>query len=387
MHNAIGNSQPYDLLYEDIFLKELPFDIAMEDRYKMADAIIKERLLKIENRIRDILGAAHVAEPSEFYPHRIDRNDCITLVGAPSDIKKTFLGSKALDIPDGWCLDYLGKGAFSNTKNLESVIFDNGFAGIEQDAFQGVESETLQLTFYDATPPALLLDTEGEPFDFGIDIERLHINSFDADAGIDFIRKWVYPLAGYENYEKMYSAMWQSMMESAENPAEITAEAVHEKMTEILLPIENQLRGVIWCISEDFSISTLPQVEKLSFTLGTDAGDTDAGDTDTDNTDADDTDAGDTDTGDTDAGDTDTGDTDTGDADAGDTDAGDTDTGDTDAGDTDTGDTDTGDTDTGDTDAGDTDTGDVGDTEDEGQNGADGEAESTSQGAEEGGAE
>ena len=349
---VIGNSQPYDLLYEDIFLKELPFDIAMEDRYKMADAIIKERLLEIENRIRDILGAAHVAEPSEFYPHRIDRNDYITLVGAPSDIKKTFLGSKALDIPDGWCLDYLGKGAFSNTKNLESVIFDNGFAGIEQDAFQGVESETLQLTFYDATPPALLLDTEGEPFDFGIDIKRLHINSFDADAGIDFIRKWVYPLAGYENYEKMYSAMRQSMMESAENPAEITTEAVHEKMTEILLPIENQLRGVIWYISEDFSISTLPQVEKLSFTLGTDAGDTDTGDTDAD-----------------------------------DTDTGDTDTGDTDAGDTDTGDTDAGDTDTGDTDNGDTDTGDVGDTEDESQNGADGEAESTSQGAEEGGAE
>ena len=359
---VIGNSQPYDLLYEDIFLKELPFDIAMEDRYKMADAIIKERLLEIENRIRDILGAEHVAEPSEFYPHRIDRDGHITLVGAPSDIKKTFLGSKALDIPDGWCLDYLGKGAFSNTKNLESVIFDNGFAGIEQDAFQGVESETLQLTFYDATPPALLLDTEGKPFDFGIDIERLHINSFDADACIDFVRKWAYPLAGYENYEKMYSAMLQSMMESAENPAEITTEAVHEKMTEILLPIENQLRGVIWYISEDFSISTLPQVEKLSFTLGTDAGDTDEGDTDTDNTDADDTDTGDTDTDDTDAGDTDTGDTD----------AGDTDTGDTDAGDTDTGDTDTGD---------------VGDTEDEGQNGADGEAESTSQGAEEGGAE
>ena len=354
---VIGNSQPYDLLYEDIFLKELPFDIAMEDRYKMADAIIKERLLKIENRIRDILGAEHVAEPSEFYPHRIDRDGHITLVGAPSDIKKTFLGSKALDIPDGRCLDYLGKGAFSNTKNLESVIFDNGFAGIEQDAFQGVESETLQLTFYDATPPALLLDTEGEPFDFGIAIGRLHINSFDADAGIDFIRKWAYPLAGYENYEKMYSAMLQSMMESAENPAEITTEAVHEKMTEILLPIENQLRGVIWYISEDFSISTLPPVEKLSFTLGTDAGDTDT----------DDTDADDTDTGDTDAGDTDTGDIDTGD--------------------TDTDDTDAGDTDTGDTDAGDTDTGDVGDTKDESQNGADGEAESTSQGAEEGGAE
>ena len=122
------------------------------------------------------------------------------------------------------------------------------------------------------------------------------------------------------------------MIESAENPAEITTEAVHEKMTEILLPIENQLRGVIWYISEDFSISTLPQVEKLSFTLGADAGDTDT----------DDTDAGDMDTGDTDAGDTDTGDTDTGD---------------------------------------------VGDTEDESQNGADGEAESTSQGAEEGGAE
>lgn len=137
------------------------------------------------------------------------------------------------------------------------------------------------------------------------------------------------------------------MMESAENPEEITTEAVHEKMTEILLPIENQLRSVIWYISEDFSISTLPQVKKLSFTLGTDAGDTD-----TDDTDADDTDAGDTDTGDTD-----------------------------------TGDIDTGDIDNGDTDAGDTDNGDVGDTKDESQNSADGEAESTSQGAEEGGAE
>lgn len=310
---VIGNSQPYDLLYEDIFLKELPFDITMEERYKMADAIIKERLLGIENRIRDILGAAHVAEPSEFYPHRIDRDGYITLVGAPSDIKKTFLGSKALDIPEGWCLDYLGKGAFSNTKNLESVIFDNGFAGIEQDAFQGVESETLQLTFYDVTPPALLLDTEGKPFDFGIDIERLHINSFDADTCIDFIEKWAYPLAGYENYEKMYSAMRQSMTESAENPEEITTKAIHEKMTEILLPIENQLRGIIWLISEDFSISTLPQVEKLSFTLGTDAGDTDTDDTDTDDTDTDDTDAGDADTGDTDTSDTDAGDMDTGD--------------------------------------------------------------------------
>lgn len=292
---TINDDQPYDLLYSDIFWKEIPFDVPYEERFAVADVLIKEKLLAMENRIRDILGAEHATEPSEFYPYRIS-GGYITLIGAPSNITSVFLGSDTLDIPDDWCLDYVGKGAFANTKNLESVMFDNGFAGFEQDAFQGVESDTLRLSFFDITPPALLLEQWGKPFSFGIDIEKLHINIYafgDDSIFVDYIEKWVYPLAGYEDYTDMfYAFLWDAI----ENEGVTSEEEIHAKMTEILLPLENKLRSVIWSYDMDFMPSTLPKVDHLSFTLGfpsslpdtdegeegeegeTDSGDSDGGD-------------------------------------------------------------------------------------------------------------
>ena len=292
----------YQTMWDYVLWNDVPFG-EVEDIFIAADEILKEKLTVSENRVRNILGVASVTEPSDFYPFRVDWTGSITLLDAPSDIVSVYLGTNTLEIPEDWCLDYIGRGAFSHSKHLESVMFDNGFAGFEPDAFKGVESDTLRLNFSDINPPALLLDEEGEPYTFGIDLDKLQISVFtagDDSIYINYIEKWAYPLAGYTDYAGMYAAFAERMGEDA------TTEEIHAEMTKILLPIENQLRSIIWYMDMDFNYHSLPQVEELSFTLGTAADLPDSGDTDTGDTDAGDTDNGDGgDTDSSDGGDTD----------------------------------------------------------------------------------
>lgn len=260
-----ADSSLYEDLWQDVLFREVTW--TYEDIYEEADAIVKDKLLAVENRIRRMLGAKEATEPTEFYPYR-NNFGYLTLIGAPSDIVGVCLNADTIGLPEGWCLDYVGTGAFSNCKNLKSVMFDNGFAGIEYDAFAGVESDKLVLSFMDVHPPELLLNEYGEagtPFTFGIDINKLQINIFtggDNSIFIDYIEKWAYPLAGYKDYADMYAAYAEKM------GADATKEKIHAAMTAVLLPIENQLRSIILYYDSDFLLVTLPSVNELSFTLG-----------------------------------------------------------------------------------------------------------------------
>lgn len=187
------NATGYMNLWDNTML-DLMFNGTWEDLYAETDAAVKQKLVDVENDIRTMLGAeTKVEEPSEFYPYRV-RGDYITLIGAPSDKTTIDLDSETLGLLDGWCLDYIGEGAFSNTKNLEYLILESGLAGIEQDAFRGVESDTLTMTFMDGNPPELLNFTPGEGYSFGIDESRIKIYILawgDEEAYLRFIEKWI----------------------------------------------------------------------------------------------------------------------------------------------------------------------------------------------------
>ena len=138
----------------------------------------KETLLTAENHLRKLLGLSEVMEPTDFYPYHVN-NGYITLVGAPSDATEITLDARTLELPEGWCLGYVGTDTFVNSKSLRQVTFPGKFAGIYSNAFRGVESDRLVLVFEglspDMTPPALLGGTDQEPFTFGIDMKRVTI--------------------------------------------------------------------------------------------------------------------------------------------------------------------------------------------------------------------
>lgn len=266
------NATGYMNLWDNTML-DLMFNGTWEDLYAETDAAVKQKLVDVENDIRTMLGAeTKVEEPSEFYPYRV-RGDYITLIGAPSDKTTIDLDSETLGLLDGWCLDYIGEGAFSNTKNLEYLVMESGLAGIEQDAFRGVESDTLTMTFMDGNPPELLNFTPGEGYSFGIDESRIKIYILawgDEEAYLRFIEKWIYPMAGYKNYAEMYAAVAAGMPDAAE-------EEIYAKMEEILLPVENRIRRMLWHrewipgaseFEEGTTVDThYPEVDKLSFEL------------------------------------------------------------------------------------------------------------------------
>ena len=177
---AATTSQPaYLEMWQDIQFANLDWDTWEYPADEVVDALLKEQLLMAENRLRDMLGVEEATEPVDFYPYRVDEDGYITLLGAPSDATVIMLDAATLEMPDGWCLDYVGADAFSNSKNLQWVIFPDNFSGIYSNAFRGVESDSLVLIFEglspDMTPPALSGGTDEEPFTFGIDMDKVTI--------------------------------------------------------------------------------------------------------------------------------------------------------------------------------------------------------------------
>ena len=169
---------PYEDMWESIQFANLNWDTWEFPEDKVVDALAKETLLTAENHLRKLLGLSDVTEPTDFYPYHVN-NGYITLVGAPSDAREVTLDAKTLELPEGWCLDYVGADAFGNSRNLRQVTFPDNFAGIYSNAFRGVESDNLVLVFEglspDMTPPALLGGTDEEPFTFGIDMKKVTI--------------------------------------------------------------------------------------------------------------------------------------------------------------------------------------------------------------------
>ena len=168
----------YENMWETIQFANMDWDTWQLPDNQLVDALAREELLAAENHLRKILGLATVTEPVDFYPYYVDYG-YITLAGAPSDATTVRLDADALELPEGWCLNYVGADTFKNSRNLQTVIFPDNFAGIYSNAFRGVESGQLTLIFEgltpDMTPPELLGGTEEEPFTFGVDMDKITI--------------------------------------------------------------------------------------------------------------------------------------------------------------------------------------------------------------------
>lgn len=248
---------------------ELPEGVGIDEE---TDARTKKKLLDVENNIRRLLGASEVDEPTDYYPFRVNSMGDTTVIGAPSGLENVILQRKMLDFP--WYRSFnIGADMFKDSPNLSQVDFRDGIAGIEQNAFRGVQSKQLVLDFFTNTPPSLLKPTRGKGFDFGVDDDRLTIEIFALDsdlnfikgAYLDYIKQWVYPMAGYADYDDMYAAIAAELGEDA------TQEDIHARMTELLLPVENHLRSMMVVYEDIYAPFTPEPVKELSFKLGRDA--------------------------------------------------------------------------------------------------------------------
>ena len=173
------------------------------------DGILFKELLAAENRVRTMIGAKPVEEPTDLYQYHVDVDGYITLTAVPSYVTDVTLSYNTMDMPKEWSIDYIAAGAFSKCKDLKSVTVPEALAGIESGAFKGVESDQLTLKFESDAVPELQM-TDGKPFDFGIDPEKLRI---DVPQGYvsNYITYWAFPMAGYTSLSDIFYKFYDEM--------------------------------------------------------------------------------------------------------------------------------------------------------------------------------
>lgn len=233
------------------------------------DVAAKERLLEAENRIRKMVGADEVSEPTELYQFRLVGNN-LTLVSVPSYRSEISLDPVTVDLPEGWYLDDIGAGAFTGAKNLTKVTIPADMVNMWSGALEGAAAESSRVTleFQGESPLTLRgYDAQDSPFIFGIEENKIHIQVPDGTEA-DYIRAWTYPLAGYQDEAAMEAAIREEVAgklndgddgqeladtedsadadleQSEERETQIDQE-VQEQMVELLLPAENRLRRMM----------------------------------------------------------------------------------------------------------------------------------------------
>lgn len=229
---------PYLNMWESLYYDYLN-ENGTYPTYEQIDAELEEKLLAAENGIRKMMGKEMVDEPTNFYPYRKEGNE-ITLIGAPSNIDHAFLYADMMEFPEGWSVDYIASGAFSKSKNLESLAFVDNLAGMYPNIFKGVESDTLTMRFWTETVPQLILDEEGVPYEFGIDNSKIKLEVNDG-MGEAYINGWSYPLAGYTDRSSMETAVKEELTQK--DGSEPTDEELKAEVDKQILPYMNIIRG------------------------------------------------------------------------------------------------------------------------------------------------
>ncbi len=199
------------------------------------DQALVERALNAENHLRQLLGMESITmeQMDTFCNINCSLDDGIlTLTSVYTQEQSVTLDPDTIGIPNSWCLDYIGANAFKHAPKLTQIIAKSDLAGIQSGAFADKEEAPITLTLKGEEPPELVL--AGEPFDF----TGLSSIEVPEDSRQDYLNAWAYPAAGYENYEDMYFAIF------SENE-EATLEEIHDKMAELLLPCEKQLRKLL----------------------------------------------------------------------------------------------------------------------------------------------
>jgi hypothetical protein len=241
----------YDIRYQhmDIFTWEFPTD-------EEVDRWMEEELLKVENRIRKMIGGETVEEPSEYYPYHLNNEGMLTLVGVPSNTTYMNLWMQLDNLPDGWYLDYIGNGAFKRAKNLEMLVIPEEVTGIYSNAFEGVESDSLTILFPGATPQKLMGWSKEEPFVFGNSEDTIHMELWGADPQ-DYIRSWIFPMVGYTDLAEMRADVKEELTAEGVDDSD---QAVDNEIAKRLLPVENRLRKM-------FGMEEITDVKDLSVEL------------------------------------------------------------------------------------------------------------------------
>lgn len=213
-------------------------------------AIVNDNLTAGENRLRSLLGANEVSEPTDIYPIRVI-DDMWYLTGVPSYTKEITLDWETLEHPEG-IIDYIASGTFEKCRELTSVKIPSYYSigqtldisGLEPNAFYINDYEgILNVELESIIPPELMLksiydksdsdtddpfgpggwgdfdffglfgaeDDEGSdtqkidvtPYEFGLDDDQL---CFIVPSGREmaYLGKWMYPLLGYKDAGSMY---------------------------------------------------------------------------------------------------------------------------------------------------------------------------------------
>ena len=212
------------------------------------DQALVERALHAENHLRQLLGMESITmgQMDTFCNINCSLDDGIlTLTSVYTRETCITLDPDTIGIPNSWCLDYIGANAFKYAPNLTQIIAKSDLAGIQSGALADKKEDPITLTLEGEEPPELVL--AGGPFDF-TGLRRIEVPE---NCKQKYLNAWAYPAAGYEDYEDMYFAIF------SENE-EATPEEIHDKMAEILLPYENQLRELLG----------MGPTEELTVTLG-----------------------------------------------------------------------------------------------------------------------
>lgn len=235
----------YEKMWEDIRNNHMNWETWEFPSDEEVDAYVAEALVTAENRVRNLLGLEAVTKPSEWYECSVSEYGIITLTSVPSDCMEVTLDAETIGLPEGWYLDNIGSGAFSNAKNLQKVMIPNGLTGIYSNAFAGVESEDVTLVFEGWAPDLFRSDDDilnGVPFSFGIEDSHLHIQV--PEGWEDFyIEMWQYIFAGYDSAEDMWNAIEAELTE--QNGAEPEIAEILEEMDRQLLVSQNRIRAMM----------------------------------------------------------------------------------------------------------------------------------------------
>ena len=251
-----GGYPAYLNLWYQIRIDHMDWDTWEAPSDEVVDVLVEQEVLEAENRIRSLMRIGQVQEPTQYYPYHLDNEGMLTLVGASSDTVYMDLWMGMDNLPDGKLVNYIGTGAFTRAKSLSGIMFPDSIRGIYTNAFQGVESDDLMLSFISDTPPELLGWSKEEPFTFGMAEENIHIQLWEGEWK-KYVQAWIFPMVGYTDLTEMRTGVTEELTVEGVDASE---QAVDMEIAKRLLPVENRLRKM-------FDVEEIADVKDLSVEL------------------------------------------------------------------------------------------------------------------------
>lgn len=240
-YSDMPDKPAYQAMWNDVQWENINWDTWEMPEDSVVDEKLKEKLLTYENCIWTMLGKDTVTEPVDFYPYHVDANGYVRLAGVPSDVTKVDLYDTAfMGLPDGWYYDGIEPYAFAGAKNLKKVILPYNLSELSNNAFAGIETDSLTVTFDEYWAIDLVLEDD-QPFSFGVDDSVLHLE-VPEEMQDEYIKTWSYKLAGYNDLDSMRESV---KAELEADGKESTDTEVDKEIAARLLPQVNRLRKMM----------------------------------------------------------------------------------------------------------------------------------------------